>query len=74
MSAPRGLRSLLISDEPTDEQDDDPYYSSSDWVVVTRNEALLLHPEMAEVANPIEFGGSMPPWMEDFNNLACVLK
>jgi hypothetical protein len=65
---------MLISDWPTDEQENEMYYSSSDWVVVTRNEALLAHPEVAEVAKPIEFGESTPLWTDDFNNLLRILK
>jgi len=36
MTASRGLRALPISDEPTDEQEDDLYHFNSDWVVGTR--------------------------------------
>ena len=74
LAGSRGLRAVLISEEPTDEEVDELYYSSSDWVVVTRNEALLAHPEMAKVAKPIEFDEATPLWTDDFNNLVRILK
>ena len=69
----RGLRVGLIEYEPTDEEEE-LYHSSSDWVVVTRNAALLSQPEVAKVVKPIEVGESTPLWTDDFNNLVRVLK
>lgn len=73
IAASRGLRAGLIEYEPSDE-DEALYHSSSDWVVVTRNAALLADPAVAKVVNPIEFGESTPLWTDDFNNLLRVLK
>jgi len=73
IAASRGLLVGLIEYEPTDEEEE-LYHSSSDWVVVTRNAALLSLPEVAKVVTPIEFGESTPLWTDDFNNLVRVLK
>ncbi len=73
IAASRGLRAGLIEYEPTDEEEG-LYHSSADWVVVTRNAALLSLPEVAKVVTPIEFGESTPLWTDDFNNLVRVLK
>ena len=69
----RGLRVGLIEHEPTDEEEN-LYHSTSDWVVVTRNAALLAHPAVAGVVKPVEIGESAPLWTDDFNNLVRVLK
>jgi spermidine synthase len=74
LAASRGLRAVLISHEPTVEEEDELYLSSTDWVVVTRNAALLAQPEFAKVAREIEVPESTPLWTDDFNNLARVLK
>ena len=42
--------------------------------MVTRNEAMLAHPEMAKVAKEIEVSESTPLWTDDFNNLVRILK
>ena len=73
IAASRGLRVGMIEYEPTEEEED-LYHSSSDWVVVTRNAALLAHPDVTKVVKPIEVGESTPLWTDDFNNLVRVLK
>jgi hypothetical protein len=73
IAASRGLRAGLIEYEPTDEEET-LYHSSSDWVVVTRDAALLAHPDVAKVVKPIAYGESTPLWTDDFNNLVRVLK
>jgi hypothetical protein len=73
IAASRGLRAALIEYEPTDEEES-LYHSNSDWVVVTRNAALLSGPAVAKVVKTIEFSDSTPLWTDDFNNLVRVLK
>jgi len=73
IAASRGLLVGLIEYEPTDEEEG-LYHSSSDWVVVTRNAALLAEPAVAGVVKPVEIGESTPLWTDDFNNLVRVLK
>jgi len=74
LAASRGLRAGLISDDPTFAQEAELYYRSSDWVVVTRNEALLSLPSVAAVVKPIEVSDATPLWTDDFNNLVSILK
>jgi len=69
----RGLLVGLIEYEPTDEEEA-LYHSSADWVVVTRNAALLSDPAVAGVLKPIETSDTTPLWTDDFNNLVRVLK
>ena len=74
LAASRGLRAGLISDDPTDEQREELYYSRSDWVVVTRNGALLAQPSVAAVLEEIEISEATPLWTDGFNNLVRILK
>jgi len=69
----RGLRVGVIEHEPNDEEED-LYHSISDWVVVTRNAALLTDPAVAEILKTVNIGESTPLWTDDFNNLVRVLK
>jgi len=69
----RGLRVGLIEHEPNDEEES-LYHSISDWVVVTRNAALLAEPEVAKGVKAVELRDSTPLWTDDFNNLLRVLK
>ena len=73
LAASRGLRAVLIEYEPTDEEET-RYHSSSDWVVVTRNAALLADPAIANVVKPIETSDTTPLWTDDFNDLLHVLR
>ena len=74
LAASRGLRAGLIGHEPGGDEEERYYTSSSDWVVVTRNAALLADPDVAAVVKPVEIGESTPLWTDDFNNLVRVLK
>jgi hypothetical protein len=67
------LRVGLIKHEPNDEEES-LYRSISDWVVVTRNGALLAELEVAKGVKAIELRDSTPLWTDDFNNLLRVLK
>jgi len=73
IAASRRLQVGLIEYEPTDEEEA-LYHSSADWVVVTRNAALLADSAVAGVLKPVEIDDSTPLWTDDFNNLVRVLK
>ena len=68
----RGLATLLVSNDPDD--NDDMYYSRTDWVLVTRNAALLANPAIAAAGTKIEPLPGVTPWTDDFNNLYRILK
>jgi len=69
----KGLKTALISYEPTDGEEE-MQYASSDWAVISRDGAIFDHPEVAAVAEPVEVRERTPLWTDDFNNLLRVLR
>jgi len=63
------LHTALISDEA-----EDTSFSRTDWVLVTRNQALLERPAIADFASEIEDIPGLRVWTDDFNNLFQILK
>ena len=63
------VKSLWIADDG-----EGTLASSSDWVLVTSNPALLDHPRLSESARPIVPRPDWRLWTDDFNNLVQVLK
>ncbi|HXF65378.1 MAG TPA: fused MFS/spermidine synthase [Burkholderiales bacterium] len=64
-----GLAAVLISDEAEDSE-----LAKTDWVLVSRNRALLEQPAIAGHATPIEEIAGLRVWTDDFNNLFQILK
>jgi hypothetical protein len=64
-----GLNVMLVDDDAKDSD-----LSSTDWVLVTRNKALLEDPEIAPYASDIDDIPGLPVWTDDFNNLFQILK
>jgi SAM-dependent methyltransferase len=64
-----GLHVALVSD---DAEDDD--LARTDWVLVSRDQALLARPEIAKFAAEIEGIPGLGVWTDDFNNLFRILK
>ncbi len=64
-----GLHAALISDDAENSD-----LSRTDWVLVTRNKALLERPEIAKHAAEIEAIPGLRVWTDDFNNLFQILK
>ncbi|HSF21911.1 MAG TPA: fused MFS/spermidine synthase [Burkholderiales bacterium] len=64
-----GLHAALISDD-AEESD----LARTDWVLVTRDKALLEHPEIAKFTSEIETVRELREWTDDFNNLFRILK
>jgi SAM-dependent methyltransferase len=62
------LHTMLIPDEDGDEA------SSTDWVLLTRNQALLEKPELAKFRKEIGDIPGLRVWTDDFNNLFQILK
>ncbi len=64
-----GLHAALIADDAEDSD-----LARTDWVLVTRDKALLERPEIAEFASEIESIPGLRVWTDDFNNLFRILK
>jgi hypothetical protein len=65
-----GLHAALITDEAEDNSD----LSRTDWVLVSRDKALLSRPEIANYASEIENIPRLRVWTDDYNNLFRILK
>jgi hypothetical protein len=65
-----GFKTALISDHPTPASLAD----ASDWVLVTRNGAILQLPEVAEHSSQITSRTGLPVWTDQFSNLFQILK
>jgi hypothetical protein len=64
-----GVASIDVIDEP-----DDDDYTSSEWVLVTRNRAFLDNPVVVKATTAIEPIPGLPMWTDQFNNLFKILK
>ena len=64
-----GLHSVLVTDDAANSD-----LALTDWVLVTRNAKILQHPQIAGVAQPIEYIPRLGVWTDDFNNLFRILK
>jgi hypothetical protein len=69
-----GMKAVLISDWPDEGKGPDYWTSSTDQVIVTRNEKLLAQPKLAEVAKPLMPRPGFRIWTDDFYNMLRVLK
>ena len=63
------LHVALISDDAEDSD-----LARTDWVLVTRDQALLERPEIAQYVSEIESIPGLRVWTDDFNNLFQILK
>ena len=66
------MTAALVSDDPV--ADSRGVYALSDWVLVTNNTALLMHPEVVAKRHRVMPIPGLAPWTDDFNNLFRVLK
>lgn len=67
-----GYRAALVSDEPVG--DGRALTAFSDWVLVSRNERLLMSRAVREKQYVIDEIEGLRAWTDDFNNLFRVLK
>lgn len=67
-----GYRAALVSDEPAG--DGRVLTAFSDWVLVSRNERLLMSRAVREKQYVIDQIEGLKAWTDDFNNLFRVLK
>jgi SAM-dependent methyltransferase len=66
-----GAHAVLVRDDP---EDDGEVRSKSDWVLVSRDEAALEPPEIAEGASEPEERPDWRTWTDDYSNLVQILK
>jgi hypothetical protein len=64
-----GLLTSLVVDEA-----DDSKFSKTDWVIVTRNKALLDNPAFSGKTEAIEEIAGLKLWTDDFSGLYQILK
>ena len=64
-----GLFTALIVDEA-----DGTVFSKTDWVIVTRNKALVENEAVAQKSSEIDVIPGLRLWTDDFNNLFQILK
>jgi hypothetical protein len=65
----QGLHVALISDDAEDSE-----LSRTDWVLVSRDKAVLERPGIAKFTSEIETIRGLGVWTDDFNNLFQILK
>ncbi|MDH5341359.1 MAG: fused MFS/spermidine synthase [Betaproteobacteria bacterium] len=65
-----GLHTALVSDDPGDVSD----FSSTEWVLVSRNAAALADRRIAEATSTISEIPGLRLWTDSFNNLFKILK
>jgi hypothetical protein len=63
------MHTALLSDEAEDSD-----YSKTDWVLVTRNRALLEREDIARATEAISDIPGLRIWTDDYNNLFRILK
>ncbi|MFM1927626.1 MAG: hypothetical protein RIR28_209, partial [Pseudomonadota bacterium] len=67
-----GLMAMLLSHQPDDTSG--RLLASTDYVLVTRNKALMADPDIQDAEYIIEPITGLRLWTDDFNNLLQVLK
>ena len=74
LAAEFGMQAVNVSDSPSNEEGPEYWYSSTDQIIVTRNQQLLDHPLIADVADVIEDRADLPTFTDSHHNLLRILK
>jgi hypothetical protein len=69
-----GMQAVLVSDSPGSRDGADPWLSSTDQILVTRDRRLLARPRIAEVAVAIDEHADLPTFTDSHHNLLRILK
>ena len=71
-----GMSAVMVTDEPenTYTAGIDYWLSSTDQIIVTRNQAILQAPELRYAAHSLPHDPQFRLWTDDFYNLLSVLK
>jgi len=74
LAAEFGLEAVNVADTPDADAGPEYWYSSTDQVIVTRNQGLLEGPRIAEAAEEIEERPDLPVFTDAHHNLLRILK
>jgi spermidine synthase len=74
LAAEFGMEAVNVADSPAHETGPEYWYSSTDQIIVTRNERLLEAPRIAEAADEIEDRPDLPTFTDAHHNLLRILK
>ncbi len=69
-----GMQAVLVSDSPGSRDGADPWLSSTDQILVTRDRRLLARPRIAEAAVAIDERPDLPTFTDSHHNLLRILK
>jgi SAM-dependent methyltransferase len=74
LAAEHGMQAVNVSDSPSAEAGPEYWYSSTDQIIVTRNQKLLEHPLIDDVSEIIELRPDLPVFTDSHHNLLRILK
>lgn len=74
LAAEHGMTAVLVSDEPPVTEDQGYWLSSTDQIIVTKNQAILAAPSVRDGAVEIEGRAGFPAFTDDYTNLLRILK
>jgi spermidine synthase len=74
LAAEFGLQAVNVADTPSAESGPEYWYSSTDQIIVTRNQKLLDWPRVAEAAEEIDDRPELPTFTDAHHNLLRILK
>jgi MFS family permease len=74
LAAEFGLDAVNVADSPDADSGPEYWYSSTDQIIVTRNQKLLEWPRLAEAADEIEERSDLPVFTDAHHNLLRILK
>jgi hypothetical protein len=75
VAAEEGAHAVLITDDADNDETEPAPRARTDWVLVSRSQAALAVPRIAEAgAVPAQDEPSWRPWTDDYSNLVQILK
>jgi hypothetical protein len=74
LAAEHGMTAVNVSDSPAADNGPEYWYSSTDQIIVTRNQQVLEHPFIADVADIIPDRADLPTFTDSHHNLLRILK
>jgi len=74
LAAEFGMEAVNIADNPDTTEGPDYWYTSTDQVIVTRNQKLLAWPRIDDVSEEIDDRASLPTFTDSHHNLLRILK
>jgi hypothetical protein len=74
LAAEFGFEAVNVADNPAHDSGPEYWYSSTDQIIVTRNQRLLEAEAIAEAADEIEERPDLPIFTDSHHNLLRILK